>query len=176
MEALILFAHGSRDPTWRAPFDAIVARVRARRPQADVSVAFLERASPALDEAVEAAIARGARGVRIVPMFLGLGGHLRHDMPKLVDAVRARHPAVSIAVMPSLGEAEDVLDAMAAWLAAMAVALAPGAYLACDVAWGSCWPCWRCRRTRSSTRAPRRSAARSSASSSSASASSRVRT
>lgn len=120
MEALILFAHGSRDPTWRAPFDAVVERVRMRRPAADVSVAFLERASPSLEEAMDAAVARGARSVRIVPMFLGLGGHLRHDMPGLVDAVRARHPGVSIAVMPSLGEAEDVIDAMAAWVAAMA--------------------------------------------------------
>jgi sirohydrochlorin cobaltochelatase len=120
MEALILFAHGSRDPAWRAPFDAIVARVRARRPAAYVSLAFLERASPSLGEAVDAAVARGVRGVRVVPLFLGLGGHLRHDMPGLLDAVRARHPAVTIAVMPSLGEAEDVIDAMAAWIAAMA--------------------------------------------------------
>jgi sirohydrochlorin cobaltochelatase len=119
MDALILFAHGSRDPTWRAPFDAVVARVRERRPDAAISVAFLERASPTLAEAVDAAVAGGASAVRIVPMFLGLGGHLRHDMPGLVDEARARHPQVPIEVTPSLGEAENVIDAMAAWLAAM---------------------------------------------------------
>lgn len=119
MQALVLFAHGSRDPMWRAPFDRIVARVRELRPDAQVGVAFLEYAAPSLPDAVAEAAAQGASVVRIVPMFLGLGGHLRNDMPDIVAAARARVPGVEVVVTPSLGEANDVLDAMAAWLAAM---------------------------------------------------------
>lgn len=119
MQALVLFAHGSRDPTWRAPFDRVVARVHELQPHAQVSVAFLEYAAPSLPDAVAAAAADGATVVRIVPMFLGLGGHLRHDMPDIVAAARARVPGVEVVVTPSLGEAGDVLEAMAAWLAAM---------------------------------------------------------
>lgn len=119
MQALVLFAHGSRDPLWRAPFDRIVARVRELRPDATVSVAFLEYAAPSLPDAVAEAAANGATIVRIVPMFLGLGGHLRHDMPDIVGAARASVPGVEVLVTPSLGESNDVLDAMAAWLAAM---------------------------------------------------------
>jgi sirohydrochlorin cobaltochelatase len=119
MQALILFAHGSRDTAWRAPFDTVAARVRELRPDAQVSVAFLEFAAPSLPDAVADAAARGATAIGIVPMFLGLGGHLRHDMPGIVAAARARVPGVAVTVTPSLGEAEDVLQAMATWLAAM---------------------------------------------------------
>lgn len=117
MQVLILFAHGSRDPAWRAPFDRVAARVRALRPDGQVVVAFLEFAAPSLPDAVADAAARGATAIRIVPMFLGLGGHLRHDMPGIVEAARARAPGVEVTVTPSLGEAEEVLQAMAAWLA-----------------------------------------------------------
>ena len=119
MQALVLFAHGSRDPVWRAPFDRIVARVRELRPDAAVSVAFLEYAAPSLPDAVADAAANGATVVRIVPMFLGLGGHLRHDMPDIVAAARTRVPGVEVMVTPSLGESNDVLDAMAGWLASL---------------------------------------------------------
>lgn len=120
MEALILFAHGSRDPAWRVPFDRIAEGVRARRPDAEVVVAFMEYAAPSLSDAVAALAARGAKHVRIAPLFLGLGGHLRHDLPGLVDAARAQSPHVKLELTPSLGESEDVLGAMAAWLATLA--------------------------------------------------------
>jgi sirohydrochlorin cobaltochelatase len=120
VDALILFAHGSRDPVWRAPFDRIAERVRAQRPDARVVVAFMEYASPSLPEAVAALAAQGATRIRVAPLFLGLGGHLRHDLPAIVDAARAQSPHVKLELTPSLGESDDVLGAMAAWLAALA--------------------------------------------------------
>lgn len=120
MEALILFAHGSRDPSWRMPFDRLAARLRELRPDLLVSLAFLERAEPSLPDAAGAAAAQGATTIRVAPLFLGLGGHLRHDLPQLVDGARLRCPGAKLELTPSLGESEDVLGAMAAWLAAVA--------------------------------------------------------
>ena len=116
MQALILFAHGSRDPAWRAPFDLVAARVRALRPDVPIELAFLEHASPSLPDAVEALVARGAAAVKIVPLFLGIGGHLRKDLPALVAAISDRHPGLAVATTPALGESPEVLEAVAAWL------------------------------------------------------------
>jgi sirohydrochlorin cobaltochelatase len=122
-DAFVLLAHGSRDPAWVAPFDRIAARVREARPDAgDVALAYLEHAQPDLAGAVDGVVARGARRVRVVPLFLGVGGHVRKDVPALVEAARARHPGIEIAVTASLGESDAVLDAVAAWIAGQAAA------------------------------------------------------
>ena len=39
---LILFAHGSRDARWAAPFEAVAQRIRQARPQLQLQLAYLE--------------------------------------------------------------------------------------------------------------------------------------
>ena len=46
MNGLILFAHGSRDAAWAAPFEAVAARLRHQRPQWRVLLAYLELMQP----------------------------------------------------------------------------------------------------------------------------------
>ncbi|HEX8883715.1 MAG TPA: CbiX/SirB N-terminal domain-containing protein, partial [Noviherbaspirillum sp.] len=50
--ALILFAHGARDPRWAAPFEKLRDIARAQLPDTDVSLAFLELMTPRLPEVV----------------------------------------------------------------------------------------------------------------------------
>jgi len=45
------------------------------------------------------------------------GGHVRRDLPQMIDAVRARYPGVTVRVLATLGEADPLLDAIAAWIA-----------------------------------------------------------
>jgi sirohydrochlorin cobaltochelatase len=111
--ALVLFAHGARDPRWAEPFEAVAARVRAAAPDAPVVLAYLELMAPDLAEAVAGAVAGGATRVDVVPLFLGTGGHLRQDLPPLVERLRAAHPAVAIHLHAAIGEHGAVIDAMA---------------------------------------------------------------
>ncbi|WP_028874303.1 sirohydrochlorin chelatase [Tepidiphilus margaritifer] len=111
--AVILFAHGARDPQWAEPVLAVAQQLRQSLPGAFVQPAFLEFLPPGLPEAVEVALARGHRRVVLVPVFIAVGGHLREDLPRLVDSVRAAHPDVSIEVLPALGATESVRRAMA---------------------------------------------------------------
>ena len=46
--ALILFAHGARDPNWALPAQRVAEETRRLRPDALVSVAFLELMTPTL--------------------------------------------------------------------------------------------------------------------------------
>jgi sirohydrochlorin cobaltochelatase len=110
-DGIVLFAHGSREPEWARPFERIAARLRT---EFLVELAYLERMKPTLDEAVALLASKGARRVRIVPVFLGAGGHVREDLPKLAAGARARHPGVEIVLEQTIGERQEVTDAIAA--------------------------------------------------------------
>ncbi|MGI4777304.1 MAG: sirohydrochlorin chelatase [Janthinobacterium lividum] len=113
MRAVILFAHGSRDPRWRDPMEAVAQRMRAQEPQTAVLCAFLELAQPDLATAAAQMIADGARSLHVVPMFLGMGKHAREDLPELVAALRAAHPAVPVSVARAVGEENEVTELLA---------------------------------------------------------------
>lgn len=110
---LILFAHGARDPRWAEPFEAIAAAVRSRAPDVDVRLAFLELMTPDLPTVADAMVADGCTRIDILPLFLGTGGHLRRDLPPLVDAIKARHVSVNVALHSAVGEAQALIAAMA---------------------------------------------------------------
>ncbi len=113
-DGLILFAHGARDMRWRTPFDRLAQMVEAQRPDLPMRLAFLEFMQPGLIDAGDQLVALGCRHVTVVPMFLGAGGHVRRDLPSLLDSLKQRHPGVQWSLRPAIGEADSVIDAMAA--------------------------------------------------------------
>ena len=114
--ALILFAHGAREPAWAEPFKAVRDRVAAARPDLAVELAFLEVMSPALGDCVDRLVAAGHERVTVAPLFLAMGGHLKQDLPRLVQEIRGRHGRLEISLLPPIGETPALLDAIAAWL------------------------------------------------------------
>ena len=112
--ALILFAHGARDPRWAEPFERVASAARRRLPGSRVQLAFLEFMGPDLRTAVQEAIAQGARAVDVVPMFLGAGGHVRRDLPALIEGLRTDHPHIELHLHGAIGEEPSVIEAMAA--------------------------------------------------------------
>ena len=112
-KGLILFAHGARDPRWAAPFEAVAARVRAQRPGAAVRLAYLEFMAPTLPEAGAELAAAGCREVAVLPMFLGAGGHVRKDLPLLMQQMCDAHPDVAFTLHAVVGEVDSVVAAMA---------------------------------------------------------------
>ena len=112
-KAILLFGHGSRDPLWRLPMDAVAQRIRSQQPELPVRCAFLELESPSLATAAADVVALGARHVTIVPMFLGTGRHAREDLPLLMDEVRKSHADVAFELQPAVGEDPRLLDLLA---------------------------------------------------------------
>ena len=129
---LVLFAHGARDPRWAAPFEAVAARLRSTRPGTPLCLAFLEIMSPTLAEAGAQLAAQGCTRVEVMPLFLGTGGHVRNDLPLLLDALRAAHPGVLFTLHTAVGEISSVIDAMAAAAAATLDSLAANSFGSMD--------------------------------------------
>ena len=111
--AVILFAHGSRDPQWRRPVEAVAQRVRELEPTLAVACAYLELCEPDLHTAAEALVRSGARRLSVLPLFLGVGKHAREDLPLLLRRLASAHPDVAITVRPAVGEEPGLIDAMA---------------------------------------------------------------
>lgn len=114
--ALVLFAHGARDPEWAAPLRAIQSRVRAREPGRIVELAFLEFMQPGLEATVDRLAADGHHAITVAPIFIAQGGHLKHDLPILLANLRQRHPRLALTLLPALGDSPQILDAVSDWL------------------------------------------------------------
>jgi sirohydrochlorin cobaltochelatase len=113
MDGLLLFAHGARDPAWARPFEAVAARLRQTRPATPLVLAFLEFMTPNFSDAADELVRQGCTRVHVMPLFLGTGGHVRRDIPPLLESLRERHGAgVEWVLHPPLGEHEAVLQAM----------------------------------------------------------------
>ena len=113
MHAIILFAHGSRDPLWHKPIQAVAERIAQRSPSSVVRCAYLELTEPDLPHVANALVAEGTTRLCVVPMFLGVGRHAREDLPKLITALQAAHPTVDISCQPAVGEQNSLLDLLA---------------------------------------------------------------
>jgi len=113
MQAVILFAHGSRDPLWHLPMQAVQERVALMQPQTPVTCAYLELSQPDLPQAVSGLLAQGVSHIRVVPMFLGVGKHVRHDLPQMMAELVQQYPEVTFECQPAVGEHPDLLDLLA---------------------------------------------------------------
>lgn len=111
--ALILFAHGARDPEWAKPLHRVREALLAQAPAQRVELAFLEFMEPELEACAGELATAGYGRVTVVPMFIAQGGHLKRDVPLLMEALRAAHPTCEFVLTPPVGEAETVIQAMA---------------------------------------------------------------
>ncbi len=115
---VVLFSHGSRDPLWRQPIEAVLARLHADQPGLQVCCAYLELTKPDLGTAVGQLVLHGVRRITIVPMFLGTGRHAREDLPVLVEELRQAHGGrVLFHVQQAIGE-DPRMTALMAQIAA----------------------------------------------------------
>jgi sirohydrochlorin cobaltochelatase len=112
--AIILFAHGAREPEWALPFENIRDRLRAAG--LPVELAFLEFMSPSLDEAAERLAGKDFHMVSIVPLFLATGAHLKRELPDMVARIRERHAKTKFRVTAPLGDAPEIVAAITAWI------------------------------------------------------------
>lgn len=108
-EGIVLFAHGSRDPAWARPFEKIASDLSRKLSQVEIRLAYLEIMRPSLDEALADLVARKVESIRVVPLFLGFGGHVKEDLPRLIAAANL---PVKVAIDPPVGEQPALIEAI----------------------------------------------------------------
>ncbi|GAA3018841.1 sirohydrochlorin chelatase [Kitasatospora albolonga] len=94
--ALLLIAHGSRDPRHAATVEALSGRVRALRPDLDVTTAYLDHCAPRLGQ-----VAPRLRGAVAVPLLLNRAFHARSDIPAALREAGAHDLPLADVLGPS---------------------------------------------------------------------------
>ena len=112
--AVLLFAHGAREPEWARPFEQVRDELRSEGVR--VELAYLEIMTPSLEDAARLLAAEGYRSVTIVPLFLAQGGHVKRQLPEIVARLRERHPKTEFRATPALGDDPGIVAAIAAWV------------------------------------------------------------
>ncbi|MFC8781213.1 sirohydrochlorin chelatase [Streptomyces nigra] len=109
--ALVVVAHGSRDPRALETVTALLDEVRALRPGLPVHLGHIELNEPLLADTLAAL---GDREAVLVPLLLGRGYHIKRDIPETAAASRVRarfagalgpHPLLAEALHARLTEA-----------------------------------------------------------------------
>ena len=118
--AIILFAHGARDPEWANPLRRVREAMLDAMPAQRVEMAFLEFMSPTLPECVTHLAQEGMQRLVVVPMFIAQGGHLKRDVPALLVQLRQEYPTIHFELAPAVGENDAVVHAMANYALAQA--------------------------------------------------------
>ena len=118
--AIVLFSHGARDPGWARPFRKIQRAIKAKQPGTTVELAFLELMDPPLADVIARLVQAGHIRITVAPLFMAQGGHLKRDLPKILDALRGDHPGTEITLLPAIGDVDAILDAISNWLVSAA--------------------------------------------------------
>ncbi|MER6342861.1 sirohydrochlorin chelatase [Streptomyces sp. NPDC001595] len=85
--ALVVVAHGSRDPRTLVTVRALLDRVRELRPGLPVRLGHIELNEPLLPDTLAAL---GDREAVLVPLLLSRGYHVKQDIPEMAAAAVAR--------------------------------------------------------------------------------------
>ncbi|WP_045823180.1 sirohydrochlorin chelatase [Williamsia herbipolensis] len=125
-DALVLAAHGSRDPRFAVTAREVTDAVGAALPGTDVHLGFLDLDEPSVAE-VLAEVA--GPHVVVVPLLFSAAFHTTVDLPAALDAERGRRPEVRFTQAPPLGSDPRLLTALADRLHAAGLAPDDGVVL-----------------------------------------------
>ncbi|MGV9827255.1 MULTISPECIES: sirohydrochlorin chelatase [unclassified Gordonia (in: high G+C Gram-positive bacteria)] len=103
--ALLLVAHGSRDPRFADTARRVRAAVAERLPAVDVQLSYLDLDRPLTSEA----LARMSGAAVVVPLLLAPGHHSEVDVPSIVRE-HATHPVVCTDVVGAHGLTTALAD------------------------------------------------------------------
>ncbi len=101
--AVLLIGHGTRRPAGVAEFHALVEWLRQALPQRTLLAGFLELTDPSLAEALETLWQQGFHRITALPAFLMAAGHIKNDIPVMLNTFQAEHPGLEITLGADLG-------------------------------------------------------------------------
>ena len=108
--AVLLVGHGTRLAAGVAEFRALADQLQQALPDRTCLTGFLELVEPDLPEALERLRQQGFRRVTALPALLMAAGHVKNDIPVILNAFQAEHPGMSITFGADLGIHPNLLQ------------------------------------------------------------------
>ncbi|MFD5772404.1 sirohydrochlorin chelatase [Streptomyces fungicidicus] len=114
--ALVVVAHGSRDPRALSTVRQLLDRVRALRPGLPVHLGHIELNAPLLPDTLAGLEAFGTGSAVLVPLLLSRGHHVKRDIPDMAAGARLHtRVAAPLGPHPLLVEALHARLTEAGW-------------------------------------------------------------
>lgn len=101
--AVLLIGHGTRIAAGVAEFRMLADQLQQALPDRICLAGFLELVAPDLTEALESLRQRGIRRITALPALLMAAGHVKNDIPALLNHFQIEHPEVAITFGADLG-------------------------------------------------------------------------
>jgi sirohydrochlorin ferrochelatase len=109
--AVVLVAHGSRDPRAAASTGALARAVAAAHPGWEVHASYLDHAGPRPLDVLTGLSARGHRQVVLLPLLLTAAYHGRVDVPAVAAGARDAGLPIEVTIADVLGPVSPLLVA-----------------------------------------------------------------
>ncbi|MFO1056775.1 MAG: sirohydrochlorin chelatase [Dongiaceae bacterium] len=93
---VMVCGHGSRDDEAVSEFAAVAAGIARRLPQYPVESGFLEFARPIIREGLDKLRLQGVERILAMPGMLFAAGHVKNDIPSVLNTYQAQHPGLRI--------------------------------------------------------------------------------
>lgn len=88
---VMICGHGSRDDAACDEFSRVVDRIAQRLPEWPVAMGYLEFARPIIRDGLDALRSQGVDQILAVPGMLFAAGHVKNDVPSVLNAYAAEH-------------------------------------------------------------------------------------
>ena len=100
---VMLCGHGSRDADAVVEFAVLAEHLGCRLPHYPVEFGYLEFATPIIRDGLDKLRAEGVNRVLAVPGMLFAAGHVKNDIPSVLNSYAARHEGFRIDYGRDLG-------------------------------------------------------------------------
>ncbi|WP_054706125.1 sirohydrochlorin chelatase [Bacillus sp. JCM 19041] len=109
MQAILYVGHGSRVDKGNKQFLSFIKAAKQEF-SAIQTEAFIELASPTIQQGVDECVRKGAEKIAVVPVLLLTAYHANVDIPKELKEAKARYPNIKFTYGKPFGIEEDVID------------------------------------------------------------------
>lgn len=111
---IILVAHGSRDPQWKAPFQKLVMSLEDQVPGSLIFLTFMEFETPNFLDQIKSILDSDSKAsILVIPVFFSPGGHVANDIRPFILKLSNQYPESKIMMSEVLGSRERIIQAMA---------------------------------------------------------------
>ena len=109
MNSIIIIAHGSKKETSNNEVLEIVNQIKnSKTNYALIQAAFLEFASPSIEDSVKNSIDKNILNIFIYPYFLNSGKHVTTDIPDEIKELELKYKKANFKILKHFGQSKKI--------------------------------------------------------------------
>lgn len=110
MEGIIILAHGSKREETEIILNSLIEKVKKKSGKDLVVPAFLQFSRQNLETGIDRLVLKGAKSIKIIPMFIFDGVHVTEDIPKELEEIGLKYPDIAIRMSRHIGDDDRLAD------------------------------------------------------------------